>query len=241
MPIIAPPNQGYSDWQRTVNWDGPLLDSGTHLVPAFGTTFSSVLNLQRYSFIAGEMINPTGYMTVDFIFYMDEAMTVRTGRFSTALNSGMGTGMLMHIPCLGPFCQYDLTDTSGAPNQVTSQMFATNRAGWSPFNLGPGGLIAGGAGSIGASSAVIDNAPLNYGGPATLGYALNSGNGSVYLETLDLNGNWDIFYASPPITSTVQQIVQLTIPSGPVRSQMNNLGGATAYSVWLIGQGTSGL
>ena len=230
---------GYADFDRVQSWDGPGLDNATHVIAPLDNYHSGALDCSRYQYIAGEVLNATGYAWAKFTFFLDPELSVIVGSFTTPINSGAGIGFVLHIPCLGPFVQVQYTDVSGSTNSITSKLFATNRAGWSPFNLPPGMYIFVPWQVIPASSVAVFNAGVSIAGDVVL-TVTSDGPIGFAIQALDVTGNWQSVWSETVNTSSNGAVYRLSVPSGPVRVQINNPGGAPQNAaVSLVTAGTA--
>lgn len=214
---------GYADFDRVQSWDGPGLDNTTHAIPANGSSATGVLDVSRYSYVAGEIFSAFAVCYVKMQWFLDPAATVSAGSFKTAINPGVGIGAVLHVPCLGPFLVVTFYDVSGAFNTVDSVLFATNRGGWSPFNMPPATYIEQGYGPIGAGSTVYNEATVSIAGDCTVNY-IGDLVGSFGVQFLSIDGTWHNLWSLGVNTNQNWQSQKLTLPGSPIRCVVQNPG-----------------
>lgn len=125
--MANPAGIGYPDGQRVVNWDSPVLYSGSvnNL-----TTYaqSGALDVSRYGYVGGYMQCSVGYCLVTLEWFLDQAMTIIVGQREFTLDQHIANICQPKVPHMGPWLQVTFQAIGNAPFTADWSIFATNRA-----------------------------------------------------------------------------------------------------------------
>jgi hypothetical protein len=98
--------QGYGDYQRTVNWDGPqiLREFNTHE----GVFTSARFNAARFAYLAGMFNSSISSFLITLQWFMEEGGGETIGQREFVLDEGITSFGQIHLPHLGPWFQFTL-------------------------------------------------------------------------------------------------------------------------------------
>lgn len=124
-PITQAPQRGYSDWQRTENWDTPTLFSQTHYNAANSFT-TPVLDVSRFGYLGGVDTAFTNDIIVTATWYADAAATVQLTQRKWLLSASI-SGIQYRLINAGPFVTIKWQRVTGGNLDHSAVLFATNR------------------------------------------------------------------------------------------------------------------
>lgn len=127
MPLVSGPGQGYLDYQRTVNYDGPYFtDQRRNVVNGAPYTYPSV-DCTRYAYLHGYIFVTSQPMAYQFEYCADQALTQIVGYKSFYVPTNASGYIPFHIPNLGAWCSTQAINQGGASAQVSVIWFPSNR------------------------------------------------------------------------------------------------------------------
>lgn len=128
--------QGYIDYQRTVNWDGPLA-LNINGVEFTTKQVTEVLDVQRYAYLAGRMKPSLQNIEVKLQWFADAAGTISVGFRTFTLSASIVAAIKFRILNEGPYVQLEFKPPIEPKAWVlTAQIFPSNRA--HPLEVVPG-------------------------------------------------------------------------------------------------------
>lgn len=118
---------GYSDYQRIVNWDGPVIwEILTKAVT--GEAESAIADCSRYGYILGRAFLTGEPFRLTFRWFLDEGATKPIGERWVELDPNIGQPAQLRIPNMGPWVQVHLEGKEGASKcTATIRLGLTNR------------------------------------------------------------------------------------------------------------------
>ena len=221
------PDIGYPDFQRVVNWDSPVLYSGS---VTDETTYvqSGALDVSRYGYMGGYMQCYVGYCTVTLEWFLDQAMTTIVGQREFTLDQHIANICQPKIVNMGPFLQVTFEAIGNAPFTADWSLNATNRPSALEFPPIVPYLINAQDIVIGASQAVFDYPASYYAGPIMIGVYNTAGPGSILLQQLSLQGTWDYFDQYNNFAGSAWLRFNSVVPAGAWRVEFSNAEAASS-------------
>lgn len=119
---------GYPDWQRVVNWDGPVLwqPPGT---PFSSILFSPVLDVSRYHLTALFLQLTGGEAQVTVVWYFDQGGTMQAGRRVFFTNRNVANGNWLRMVNQGSFVQIEIEPLQAGTVTPFIRVSGSNRTG----------------------------------------------------------------------------------------------------------------
>ena len=227
MPMIAPPNRGFADMQRTSPYDSGVLYSDSLLAIPIGGITTPTLDVGRFAYIGGTD-TVTTQCSASFAWFVDSAATIESGACFFMLDGAdIGDAAQYRIPNLGPFLQVSWLRVGGVGSH-SSQLFGTNRYHPCQFIPQNSVLIDDQAANIGSLATVTRYPSDYYAGPCQV-FTNCSNATSVIFEYLTTSNTWDRFYQVNPTAASLNNF-NVTTPAGAWRVRfINGTNTSTTY------------
>lgn len=227
-PIQDSPQQGYTDYQRIVNYDsGILVNGGSGATNAYGTV---AIDVSRYAYVSGTLSVTTNLAVVKHAWYADEALTVPVGNRTYAIDPATTPSQQFHIPNLGPWYQATVSGFGANLIGCSLKLFASNRpVPIEAIPTEPTLLLIGGD-SV-ASNGENDYRGVGYySGPAKV-WAYSDGGVLVTAQVLDTAGGYQSFW-QVNVGATANVTDTIVVPHGSWFVKVHNFG-ASATDIYL--------
>lgn len=219
--------RGYRDWQREVNYDGPLFEYLS--AQAIGVELDlGSFDVSRYAYLAGRVQCLGGDVAMTVAWYADDPPTKPVGVRIIPLTVNVANYQQFRLLNLGPFCVVALTPIDGAGNAVNLSLFPSNRV--HPLEFIPENPVA-----VDQQNAAIAASATNthypgdyYAGPVDIYARVAPATLELSLQALTLAGTWDIAWQAAPTPANADVQYRVVTPPGAWRIQVINNAGAPA-------------
>lgn len=117
---------GYPDWQRYPNWQS------ANILPSYtvnhnpGTGQTGVKAVSSWQAVTLSYVSTSGFGTVALVWYADSAGATEIARDTWLIS--LNCGLLVTVPCKGPFCRLIYNNTGAATWSVNQYLVGTNVA-----------------------------------------------------------------------------------------------------------------
>ena len=182
--------RGYGDWQRVVNWDGPLV----YDVPStarVGVVTTPTIETSRYAYLAGVLEVGENPVQVHAQWFADEKLTKQVGQRQFFLDPLILAASQLRLPNLGPWFAANFNPAeAGTAWKQTARLFLTNRV--HPLEYIPLQTLLLDATDSPAGAEAFTHYPLSYySGPLRYYFSnVTAGGSSFVLQTEVLPGVW---------------------------------------------------
>ena len=226
------PDIGYPDFQRVVNWDSPVLYSGS---VTGETTYvqSGALDVSRYAYMGGYMQCYVGYCTVTLEWFLDQAMTTIVGQREFTLEQHIANICQPKIAHMGPFLQVTFEAIGNAPFTADWSLFATNRA--YPLEFVPvlSVLMDNVAETLTTGSSTDTYPGSYYAGTIQLTAYITNPPTRFTIESMDLQANWNAVAYLDSGTDNLPNFTAL-VPDGAWRITLYNGSSTTSTTTFSV-------
>lgn len=223
--------EGYSDYQRIVNWDGPLVwEILTKAIT--GEANSGVINCARYGYIAGRVSLTGEDFQLRMEWFSDEAATKQLGQMVMTLSPSVQNPAQLRIPNMGPWVRVVLEGKEGAAKcTATARLFLSNRI--HPLQLIPVAPMIFRSTHTYAVSENLFIGPFDYyAGPAEVNYETNvAGTVTLVLEAEPAPGVVVAFCILRFTEAQLSGQAKVIIPPGMWRIRVANGAGERTINV----------
>lgn len=229
-PLVAAPNRGYNDYQRTSNFDTGVLwndargANHNHFI-------SGILDVSRYAYLGIGTQEILSSHTFAVTWFSDDGGSTLLGVRSFQIISNIQNAAQMRIPNLGPFCTLEWIAFGVTNYNVITNAWGTNRV--YPLEFIPRGALVVDRQNIpiGAGTAITDYPTDYYSGPVQVGLYNTIGPGTFVLRYLSQVGVWTVFdQVAVPAAATFVRFTTV-VPGGAWRTEFTNPGAASNYYV----------
>lgn len=231
--------QGYTDYARLIDWDGPLVENGqnidTSTFPLLGPFDVSKFSCVSLAF---QLLN--GAARLQIAWFADQARTIQLGVREIVMDPNLGSGWIRLIN-LGPWVSIQPIGVGGGHPLLNLKVLPTNRVG--PLESVPvqSQLIVSGPLPLTAAQqfSVFPNG--YYGGPVRILVSTTTVAFFVTLQCLDSGGVLqDVDQISIPANSVAT--VPSVVPLGAWSLALLNAGGVSGIiDVWVTASPTGSL
>jgi hypothetical protein len=225
MSPIVTTGRGTPDWQRSVSWDGPAIDS---YAPGTITTLQTrgPYYLTSWEKLAGWAILQGGNAQWQIGFYQDVALTQFVQARGWVMANALAGPIYLSLPVGGPYAQLNVQPI-GVSTQPTIHLFGSNRESISQAPTSFDFLVDLQATPIGGTTTSTFYPSQYFAGPVDLFFQPAAATQTVLVQVMSTAGTWDyIFAASPAASADVEQT--LIMPLGAWRVQVQNANAAAS-------------
>lgn len=228
-PLVAQPNRGYSDYQRTSNYDSGVLFSGNSGSSVFPIG-SGILDVSRYAYVGAWVSCTAGTVLVSISWFLDAAGSIPLGSQQFVADSHITNPLTSRLVNLGPFCDVSISQVVGG-SSVSMVMIGSNRD--YPIAITPVNpvLMDQQAAAIGANATVTVYPFDYYAGPVQFGFFSTPGVVTFRLKYLTSSNSWDFVQEAPVSAAGAWDTFTWITPPGAWRMEMAN--GGTAGDFYL--------
>lgn len=231
-PLASPPQRGYPDWGRVVDWDSPLLFSINRAATQNSDT-SGFQDVSRFETVAlNGFCNPAAAVAVRWA--LDPAGVVSVGDRLFVLSPGIIGAAAARLTNLGPFVRMSWAGIGGANFANVAKMFASNRGyplEWMPNNA----LLRSDVNvAVGAAGSVQVFPSDYYAGPVSAIVESAGGNTAFLAQAFTPTGT--AISISPTVTPAAGVVAALDFvaPAGAWWILVFNPGAATTYTITAV-------
>lgn len=223
--------QGYTDYARLIDWDGPLL-LNANAINVNAPVTEGPYDVSKFAGISMAVRQTQGVTLLQVAWFADKARTATLGARQIVLNPNVGLGWIRLLN-QGPWVQITLSKITGAPPLINLALMPTNRVG--PLESPP--LLPQLIAAVGVSLApatpfsVFPNA--FYAGPVRVFAETGGQQYEVNVQCMDVNGvtqNVDAW----TVPASTELAVSTVVPLGSWWLSLFNDGAvADSISVWV--------
>lgn len=225
---------GYADYQRTVNYDDPLLlnDLGGAEVEKAQT--KGRFDVSRFAYVMGKIQFTKVPVAVRFEWFMAETGGEPIGERLIRLDNLTAVSAQVHMPNMGPWLQVKYEPESAVVKYKPAvRLMPSNRE--LPFESVPNApaVLASGAFKLAAKATKLFRPQLYYGGPAMLqAVQLSAGAVSVQANAMLLGFEYERFYTGSNAAGVL--VAPITLPFTAQEFTIENGGAAEAEVIFTI-------
>lgn len=230
MPVIqSSPLNGYQDYQRTENYDSPILFQQINATIGAGIT-SPVLNTQRYAFIGGIDGCGSGKSLATITWYEDPSPTNSVGSIVIPTDASVALQAQLRIPNLGPYCQFVWTDIAGGGSRQNSRLIGSNKSYFGPFVPTSPWLIDQPSAAISVSATVTLYPNSFFAGPVQIFAQTSLTSWQLQTQFMNVTGGYDDGPTWLFSAAATPEVVQFIAPLTAWRvNVINGTAGAGTY------------
>lgn len=229
MGLSAPPQRGFTDFQRTGPWDSGILWQDNTLLSG-ATITTGTLDVSRWAYVAGLDSLGAGSAYATYSWYADSAASNLVGQMIIPLTANCGAAQL-RLPNLGPFLKISWTAPLAQQFSHQSVLFGTNR--FHPLSFIPirGMLVNSQGQAVGANSSIQVYPVSYYAGPILIQVDPTFASAEVVLQVMLTDASWvtgDILFPAANASSDYRTIA----PFGAWRlNVLNNSAAAGTFGL----------
>lgn len=229
-PLVATPNRGYTDWQRTENYDTAVLYDGG-AAARVGNWTTPVFDVSRFAYLGGLLAASAAPVLVTISWWADGAGSVGLAIRSFVIDGNITRAAQIRLPNLGPFVSVKFAPATGStPWTDSSRINATNRV--HPLEFIPAAPVVLDSGSLTVNAGSnVDVWPTDfYAGPMRLIANTTFASATVELLTEESVGAFAITdIALPP--NNITTAYTFVAPPGSWKLNVANGSGANGSAV----------
>jgi hypothetical protein len=222
--------QGYADYQRTVNWDGPqvLREFNSHE----GLFTTARFNAARFAYLAGFFTSVISSFLVTIQWFMEEGGGENVGRREFVLDEGITGSGQIHLPHLGPWFQIAMKGKPATLYEPAILLFNSNRV--YPLEFLPQGPVLLKYSHVFAALGEENVFPLSYfAGPMRMGLT-NTGANVKVTVSIEVEAEPGVFVLVDSFnTTSATGAATMYAPVGAWRVNVK-VNGATTVGVQLF-------